>query len=235
MNWLTDNAKGGFAMDAIRAVVHLVDEDAEVRETLRAILEPNGYDVRCHGSAADFLKQWPMGGPGCVLLDVRMPGPSGLDLQLALAHRPDALPVVFLSGGGEIPLSVLAIRRSAADFLPKHAPRERLLASVSNAVQRSQAQQALDDRRRQIRARFNAHRARARGVRTGDGGSPQQADRLGAVHVRAHGQGASRERDAEVAGAFGRRAGAHRDPPGSGSRSRSLSNGVGHVGNFSAT
>src|SRR5690242_275599 len=67
MNWLPDNAKGGFAMDAIRAVVHVVDEDAEVRETLRAILEPDGYDVRCHGSASDFLKQWPMGGPGCVL------------------------------------------------------------------------------------------------------------------------------------------------------------------------
>ncbi|MCC8364101.1 response regulator [Lysobacter sp. A6] len=164
MNWLTDNAKGGFAMDATRAVVHVVDEDAEVRESLRAMLEPNGYDVRCHGSAEDFLMQWPMGGPGCVLLDVGMPGPSGLDLQLALAHRPDALPVVFLSGGGEIPLSVLAIRRSAADFLPKQVQRERLLASVGNAVARSQAQQALDDRRRQIRARFNTLTTRERAV-----------------------------------------------------------------------
>lgn len=165
MNWVPSNAKSSPATTApVRAVVHVVDEDASVREALREMLLSDGYEVRCHASASDFLSAWPMGGPGCVLLDVRMPGPCGVDLQLALAHRPDALPVVFLSSGGEIPLSVLAIRRSASDFLPKHVQRERLLASVNKAVARSQAQKALADRRRQLRERFNLLTARERAV-----------------------------------------------------------------------
>jgi FixJ family two-component response regulator len=151
-------------METVRPVVHVVDEDGTVRDALRDMLLPDGYDVRCHASASDFLAQWPTGGPGCVLLDVRMPGPSGIDLQLALAHRPDALPVVFLSSGGEIPLSVLAIRRSASDFLPKHVQRERLLASVGKAVARSQAQKALDECRRQLRERFATLTVRERAV-----------------------------------------------------------------------
>ena len=159
MNWVPSNAKNSPATNApVRAVVHVVDEDASVREALREMLLSDGYEVRCHASASDFLNEWPMGGPGCVLLDVRMPGPCGIDLQLALAHRPDALPVVFLSSGGEIPLSVLAIRRSASDFLPKHVQRERLLASVNKAVARSQAQKALADRRRQVFEQVTAGR-----------------------------------------------------------------------------
>jgi FixJ family two-component response regulator len=146
------------------AVVHVVDEDASIRDLLRCMLEAEGYAVRSHASAGDFLTAWPIDVQGCVVLDVRMPGPSGLDLQRALAHRQDALPVVFLSGCADIPLGVLAIRRAAVDILPKPIQPERLRTAVGRAVQRSLAQHALDSRRRAMRARFASLTARERAV-----------------------------------------------------------------------
>ena len=146
------------------AVIHVVDDDDSVRESLRRVLELGGFDVRCHASAGDFLMAWPLDAPGCVLLDVRMPGPSGLDLQLALTHRHDALPVVFMSGYGDIPMSVLAIKRGAVDFLTKQIEREPLLAAVGTAVERSQTLHAIDPRRRAVRERFETLTSRERVV-----------------------------------------------------------------------
>ncbi|WP_036169179.1 response regulator transcription factor [Noviluteimonas dokdonensis] len=144
-------------------LVHVVDEDASVRDTLRRMLEADGFAVRCHASAGDYLAAWPSA-PGCVLLDVRMPGPSGFDLQLALAYRHDALPVVFMGAYGDLPMSVLALKRGTVHFVAEPIQREALLAAVGKAVERSQAQRALDSRRRAMRERFMTLTARERAV-----------------------------------------------------------------------
>ena len=136
------------------AVVHVVDDDDAVRDALGRLLQFAGHQVRCHASAGDFLLAWPIETPACVVLDVRMPGPSGMDLQFALSQRHDAPPVVLMSGYGDIPMSVLAIKRGAIDFLTKPIEREPLLAAVDGAIRRSREQQAMRHRRRAVRERF---------------------------------------------------------------------------------
>lgn len=152
------------SVDRHDAVVHVVDGDASVREALRRVLELAGHHVRCHASASDFLMEWPIDPPACVVLDVHMPGPSGLDLQLALAHRNDAPPVVFMSGNGDIPMSVLAIQQGVVDILAKPIEREPVLVAVSEAIDRSRAQQARHDRRCAMRERFALLTSRERTV-----------------------------------------------------------------------
>ena len=148
----------------VPAIVHVVDDDAAVRDALARLLEFAGHQVRCHASAGDFLMSWPIETPACVVLDVRMPGPSGMDLQLALSQRHDAPPVVLISGFGDIPMSVLAIKRGAVDFLTKPIEREPLLAAVDSAIRRSREQQALRTRRRAVHDRFASLTTRERAV-----------------------------------------------------------------------
>ena len=144
--------------------VHVVDDDASMRQALGRLLGAHGYDVRQYGSAGDFLLAWPVENPGCVLLDVCMPGPSGLDLQVALANRADAPPVVFLTGFGDIPMSVLAIQRGAVDFLTKPVDQMALLAAVERALQRDAESRAEGRRRRELQQSFDSLTARERAV-----------------------------------------------------------------------
>ena len=163
MNGLADFEKGASTMAMNDGLVHVVDEEVSVRETLRRMLEADGFAVRCHASAGDFLAAWPSA-PGCVLLDVRMPGPAAFDLQLALAYRNDALPVVFMGAYGDLPMSVLALKRGTVHFVAEPIQREALLAAVGKAVERSHAQRELDSRRRAMRERFTTLTARERAV-----------------------------------------------------------------------
>ncbi len=163
MNGLADFEKSVNAMAMNEGLVHVVDEDASVRETLRRMLEADGFAVRCHASAGGFLAAWPSA-PGCVLLDVRMPGPDAFDLQLALAYRHDALPVVFMGAYGDLPMSVLALKRGTVHFVAEPIQREALLVAVGKAVERSQAQRELDCRRRAMRERFLTLTVRERAV-----------------------------------------------------------------------
>ena len=144
--------------------VHVVDDDASMRQALARLLGAHGYEVRQYGSAGDFLLAWPVENPGCVLLDVCMPGPSGLDLQLALANRADAPPVVFITGFGDIPMSVLAIQRGAVDFLTKPVDQVALLAAVERALQRDAAVRAEGRRRQELQQSFDSLTARERAV-----------------------------------------------------------------------
>lgn len=145
-------------------VVHVIDDDASMREALCRLVSSFGFQVREYGSAGEFLLTWPVESPSCLLLDVRMPGPSGLDLQRALMQRPDAPPVVFLTGYGDIAMSVLAIKRGAVDFLTKPVEREPLLAAVSSALERDIARRADDCRRQNVRYNFSTLTAREREV-----------------------------------------------------------------------
>ncbi|MET0815118.1 MAG: response regulator [Pseudoxanthomonas sp.] len=142
-------------MDVSNGVVHIVDDDDSIREALSRLLCALGFDVRQYASAGEFLLEWPVGSPACLLLDVRMPGPSGLDLQLALSKRADAPPVVFLTGYGDIPMSVLAIRRGAVDFLTKPVEREALLSAVTAALERDARDRNSRRARQDVRERFD--------------------------------------------------------------------------------
>lgn len=145
-------------------VVHIIDDDASMREALCRLLGTCGFEVRGYESAGEFLLTWPVDTPGCLVLDVRLPGPSGMELQRALAQRADAPPVVFLTGYGDIAMSVLAIKRGAVDFLTKPVERDALLAAVTIALERDVARRADERRRQAVRRNFAMLTAREREV-----------------------------------------------------------------------
>lgn len=151
-------------MEHVNPVVHVIDDDMPTRQALHRLLSGLGFDVRQYPSAGAFLLSWPADAPGCLLLDVRMPGPSGLDLQRALMQRPDALPVVFLTGFGDIAMSVQAIKRGAVDFLTKPVQREPLLAAVTAALERDEARRADDRRHDAVHKAFESLTTREREV-----------------------------------------------------------------------
>jgi RNA polymerase sigma factor (sigma-70 family) len=133
----------------LRPSIHVVDDDPSFRTALSRVLKSSGYEVKAYASAGEFLLDPPSEGEsGCILLDLHMPGPSGLDLQEALRRRSGSLPVIFLTGQGDIPQSVRAMRQGAVNFLTKPVPRNELLAAIEEALGR-QRDGAADERRRQ--------------------------------------------------------------------------------------
>ena len=151
-------------MVAISPVVHVIDDDVSIRESLGRLLGAAGFEVRQYESAGEFLLSGPGDRPGCLLLDIRMPGPSGLDLQRALLQRGDSLPVIFLTGFGDIAMSVLAIKLGAVDFLTKPFEREALLAAVNSALERDAARRERNRSRAELMHDFAALTTRERQV-----------------------------------------------------------------------
>jgi FixJ family two-component response regulator len=115
-------------------LVHVVDDDDSLRTAILRLLSATGHEARGYASADEFLLQADIGRPGCLLLDLNMPGPSGLDLQDELARRGVAVPVVFLTGRGDVPSSVRAMKSGAVDFLTKPVDRATLLAALERAL-----------------------------------------------------------------------------------------------------
>ena len=115
-------------------VVHIIDDDESMRIALGRLLEAAGYAVQRHASAGDYLLSDPDPRQACLLLDIQMPGPSGLELQAALRRRGSVVPIVFLSAHGDIPSSVRAIKAGASDFLCKPVERQALLAAIETAL-----------------------------------------------------------------------------------------------------
>jgi two-component system response regulator FixJ len=136
-------------VSSITPIVRLVDDDASFLKALARMLRASGFEVQTFASADEFLARKDLDLPGCVIVDLQMPGLGGLDLQEALAKNRHALPVIFLSGNGDIPSTVQAMRRGAEDFLTKRAPKEDLLDAVKRAIDR-------DERERNGRARQDA-------------------------------------------------------------------------------
>jgi two-component system response regulator FixJ len=116
--------------------IHIVDDDAGVRDALRVLLETAGFTVRTHDDAAAFLA---VAGTatGCVLTDVRMPGIDGLELQVRLARQRVKLPVIVMTGQGDIPIAVRAMQAGAVDFLEKPVAEQRLLSAIERALAES--------------------------------------------------------------------------------------------------
>jgi len=118
------------------AVVHVIDDDDAVRQSLVFMLASSGIAVRAYESAAAFLDALAAVQPGCVLTDVRMPGMSGLDLQRELAARRIVLPVIVMTGHGDVPLAVQAMKAGAVDFIEKPFSEDTILSAIRIAMER---------------------------------------------------------------------------------------------------
>jgi FixJ family two-component response regulator len=116
------------------ATVFIIDDDDSVRRSLGRLLRAEDLHAETFSSAADYLARERFDGIGCLVLDVNMPGMSGIELQMRLYERGDRLPVVFLTGHGDIPMSVQAMKRGAMDFLTKPVDAEDLLTSIRHAI-----------------------------------------------------------------------------------------------------
>ena len=118
-------------------VVHVVDDDESFRTSTARLLRALGYEVMVYESAQALLEQLPDdGGASCVLLDVQIPGVSGPELQSRLVELGSALPIVFITGHGDIPMTVQAIKAGAEDFLTKPVPKDKLIDAIERAVSR---------------------------------------------------------------------------------------------------
>ena len=145
-------------------VVHVIDDDGSMRIAVARLLQAEGYEVRTYVSAGDFLLKPPEPGPGCVVLDLKMPGPSGLDLQEALQRRPDSLPVVFLTGRGDVASSVRAMKAGAVDFLTKPVEPALLVQAVETALRRDGSARADRENTVKAQARYEKLTERERTV-----------------------------------------------------------------------
>ena len=137
-------------------VVHVVDDDASFRKSLLRLLKAHGLAAQAYDSAPDFLKSGLTACTGCIVLDIRMPGLSGLDLQEELAKAECAMPVIFLTGHGDIPMSVQAMKKGAVDFLTKPVDEDNLLMAVRNALSRNAKHLRERDEIEAVRARIQA-------------------------------------------------------------------------------
>ncbi|MBR0960054.1 response regulator transcription factor [Bradyrhizobium japonicum] len=117
-------------------IVHIVDDDASFRSAISRVLKASGYAVAEYDSAASFLQAITDAEPGCLLLDVQMPAFGGLELQQELAKLSHHWPIIFMTGHGDIPTSVRAIKAGAEDFLSKPIPKQTLLEAVERALSR---------------------------------------------------------------------------------------------------
>lgn len=145
--------------------VFLVDDDASVRRALTRLIKSAGYQVRAFASAREFLDIHPeTEGPACLVLDVRMPGLTGLDLQDKLQENNPGLPIIFITGHGDIPMSVKAMKAGAVDFLSKPLKDAHLWTAIEQALERATREVAAFAEIQDIRQRLEALTAREREV-----------------------------------------------------------------------
>lgn len=144
--------------------VYIVDDDVSMRTALGRLLSAKGYATRSYGSAGEFLMAERADGPGCIVLDICMPGPSGLELHEALANDENSIPVIFLTGRGDIPMSVRAMKAGAVDFLTKPVKQEVLINAVAGALSRDVKRRAASEQRRVLRERYDTLTGREREV-----------------------------------------------------------------------
>jgi FixJ family two-component response regulator len=144
--------------------VFVVDDDASVRTSLARLLRASGFEVEAFESGEAFVTRGAFAGTGCVILDLRMPGGSGTDLQQRIQDGHGELPVIFLSGHGEVPDSVRAMKQGAVDFLTKPVDADVLLAAITAALARHAQSRAARLERDGVRQRLETLTAREREV-----------------------------------------------------------------------
>lgn len=146
------------------ALIHVVDDDESLRNALLRLLAAAGYEARGYASTGDFLLRPPPDRPGCLLLDVRLPGPSGLELQAALHTQGIALPVIFLTGYADVSSGIQAMKAGAVDFLAKPVARDTLFDALRRALAVDAQHRSARDEARQLRAGFASLTPREREV-----------------------------------------------------------------------
>ena len=143
---------------------YLVDDDPGVLKALARILRTAGYDSRQFSSPRDFLREHDPSIPGCAILDLTMPELDGLQLQRCLADDSIDRPIIFLTGNGDIPSTVQAMKAGAIDFLTKPVRREQLLAAIARAEEKDAAARRMRDRRRSVESKLGRLTVREREV-----------------------------------------------------------------------
>jgi FixJ family two-component response regulator len=129
-------------MSTLPPIIHVVDDDQDVRTALGRLLRVKGYRVVGSASAEEFFAHPPDEGASCVILDLTLPGPGGLDIQRLLSERKDPRPVLFLTGSGDLPSGVRAMKAGAVDFLTKPIDGDLLVAAVAEALLRGTSTRA---------------------------------------------------------------------------------------------
>ncbi len=150
--------------DADVPAVHVVDDDAGLRTALDSLFRSMGYATRLYGSAAEFMASGAAGRAGCLVLDIRLPGTSGLDFQQQLADAGVTMPVILMTGHGDIPMTVRGMKAGAVDFLPKPFREQDMLDAVAAALARDEATRAERSQSDDLRHRFDRLSARERDV-----------------------------------------------------------------------
>jgi len=146
------------------AVIYVVDDDTSVRNSLRRLISSVGFAVEVFPSARAFLEARRADAAGCLVLDVRLPGLSGLDLQRELADSEGDLPIIFLTGHGDIPMSVRAMKAGAVEFLTKPFREQELLDAIRSGIERDRAMRADRQERTELRRRYASLTPRERDV-----------------------------------------------------------------------
>ena len=151
-------------MSENKAVVFVVDDDPSMRRALDSLLRSVGHDVRLFSSAPEFMQAARVDAPGCLVLDVRLPGMSGLAFQQELTKAGVALPIIFITGHGDVPMTVRAMKAGAAEFLTKPFDDQVLLDAVHAAIERDRGRRRADAGLAAMRARYGELTERERQV-----------------------------------------------------------------------
>jgi FixJ family two-component response regulator len=146
--------------------IHIVDDDQSVRDALSSLFRSVGYKVQLYGATADFIQAQRADGNSCLVLDIRLPGVSGLDLQSHLNREQIPIPVIFMTGHGDIPMSVRAMKAGAIDFLAKPFRDQDMLDAVANALKADRKRRASDGSVAAVRAAFETLTSREREIMT---------------------------------------------------------------------
>jgi FixJ family two-component response regulator len=142
-------------MTATKPIIFIVDDDLSVRAALENLISSTGQQAETYATAQDFLRNCPRDPAGCLVLDVQMPGVSGLDLQGELSHAGIHLPVIFITGYGDIPTTVRAMKAGAVEFLTKPVSDAGLLAAINQALERDRLARADRANVAELRARYD--------------------------------------------------------------------------------
>src|SRR3954464_4349321 len=142
----------------------VIDDDASMRKALENLFKSVGFDVELYASPQDFLQSERQDRPGCIVLDVRFPGRSGLDMQRDLGQAEAQLPIIFITGYGDIPMSVRAMKAGAVEFLTKPFRDQDLLDAVGTALEKDRVRRSGDTRIAELRSRFDTLTGRERQV-----------------------------------------------------------------------
>jgi two-component system response regulator FixJ len=156
--------KGLSEVTTKKPVIMVVDDDAGVRSAMRALLKSVGLDSQLYTSAQEFLTAYHPGQPGCLVLDIRMPGMSGLELQQQLNLRGAVIPIIFMTGHGDIPMAVEAMQHGAFDFLQKPFRDQDLLDRIQRALVKDAERRAALGEHARIQTHVNTLTAREREV-----------------------------------------------------------------------